>query len=169
MSQSGQVHFKTFAANTAIFLKCVWPFWGIGCVQSWNGLSITQISFHRTMKFDILTNFLTISLWNDFSTLYFRRDTRVCVYLYSMQMKRILTEAFWKILAHASFQMFLFSKQLSKQVYRVEKTVILKISEYTTEGLSWRIFIHCRSLFPTNIYLLKVSNRNTRKRYELCS
>ena len=29
MSQNGQTHFKTLAANAARFLKCVWPFWDI--------------------------------------------------------------------------------------------------------------------------------------------
>ena len=29
MSQNGQTHFKNLAANAAIFLKCVWPFWDI--------------------------------------------------------------------------------------------------------------------------------------------
>ena len=29
MSQNGQTHFKNLAANAAIFLKCIWPFWDI--------------------------------------------------------------------------------------------------------------------------------------------
>ena len=29
MSQNGQTHFKSLAANAARFLKCVWLFWNI--------------------------------------------------------------------------------------------------------------------------------------------
>ena len=76
-------------------------------------LKLKWVNHHRNWDFLPSQNEIwllnkILSLWNDFSKLYFRRDTRVCVYLYSIQMKRILTEAIWKILAYAFFQMFLF-------------------------------------------------------------
>ena len=76
-------------------------------------LKLRWVKYHRNWDFLSSQNEIwllkkIISLSNDFSKLYFRRDTRVCVHLYSVQIKRILTEATWKILADAFFQMFLF-------------------------------------------------------------
>ena len=76
-------------------------------------LKLKWVNHHRNWDFlpsqnEIWVLNKILSLWNDFPKLYFRRDTRVCVYLYSIQMKRILTEAICKILAYTFFEMFLF-------------------------------------------------------------
>ena len=76
-------------------------------------LKLKWVNHHRNWDFLPSQNKIwllnkILSLWNDFSKLYFRRDTRICVYLYSIKLKRILTESIWKILAYAFFHLFLF-------------------------------------------------------------
>ena len=49
--------------------------------------------------------------------------------------------------------------------------IFKQLEKYQNEYYPYNInlILFCRRIFPANIYLLKVNNRNTRKRCEICS
>ena len=49
MSENGQTHSKNLAVFVAKFLKCVWPFWDITCINK--GLKYPKISILSSKLF----------------------------------------------------------------------------------------------------------------------
>ena len=149
VEKRSNILYKSCGVYTTIFLEYVWSFFNIMHERVVNRSSIPWS----------LTANMYLEFWSSLAIQLLNTDRAGYINIYHY----IATEVRQKLFPTCSFLAFFFHSHYTQTSFNHNQT-----DKYLLKNISKNFWLMWW-MFPANIYLFEVNNRNTRKKFEICS